>query len=67
MKLLPIDLKPFDEVIINQGILVGQTGTITRILKNSAEVVLESLGYKLVASFQKKNLVPLHKAGFKSR
>lgn len=61
VEVLPIEIKPFDEVVINSGVLVGQKGIVTKILSNSAEVILESLGYKLVARFEKKNLVPFQK------
>lgn len=61
VEVVPVEIKPFDEVVINSGVLVGQKGTVTKILSNSAEVLLESLGYKLVARFEKKSLIPFQK------
>ncbi|WP_336515171.1 UpxY family transcription antiterminator [Pollutibacter soli] len=61
VEVVALDLKPFDEVMVNRGVLIGQTGMIQKVMQNSAEVVLESLGYKLVARFDKKSLAPVHK------
>ena len=56
---IPIDIRIMDEVMINRGLLVGETGKVITIMHNYAQVLIETLGYKLIAKFDKKSLEPL--------
>jgi transcription antitermination factor NusG len=56
VKAVPLDVKPKDKVIVNAGVLLGQTGKVIKVLHSTAEVELESLGYKLIAKIDKRNL-----------
>jgi len=38
---------------------MDKEATIQRVLHQTVEVVIESLGYKLVAQIEKNNLVPI--------
>ncbi|MDX2048292.1 MAG: UpxY family transcription antiterminator [Chitinophagaceae bacterium] len=55
---LPLEIKPFDTVQVQRGILMGHKGKVNRVLHNRIEVVIESLGYKLVAYLDKSNIAP---------
>jgi len=55
----PIELKPDDKVLIRSGILMDKTATVQRVLPHTVEVVIESLGYKLVAKVDKSKVSPL--------
>lgn len=50
------DLIPNSRVIINGGALMDKQGTIRRVLNNKVEVLLESIGYKLVAFVEKSKV-----------
>lgn len=52
-----IEVKPADEVLINQGVMMGATGRVLRVLSNNVvEVRIESLGFVLTAKMEKKHL-----------
>lgn len=52
-----LDIKPADEVLINQGVMIGVKGRVLRILsKNVVEVHINSLGLVLTAKMEKKHL-----------
>ena len=57
----PVELKPEDKVIIRTGLLMDREATVQRIMHKTVEVVIESLGYKLVAQVDKDKLVPVAK------
>lgn len=52
-------LKPQSKVLIKGGVLMDKEATVRRVLHQSVEVVIESLGYKLVAQVDKTNVAPL--------
>jgi transcription antitermination factor NusG len=52
-----IDVKPADEVVINQGVMMGTSGRVLRVLSNNIiEVRIDSLGVALTAKFDKQKL-----------
>lgn len=61
VKVEPIELKPEDRVIIRTGLLMDREATIQRIMHKTAEVLIESLGYKLVAHVDIDKLQPIAK------
>ena len=52
----PMDIKADDKVIITSGILMDKEAKVLRNMGNRVEVEIESLGYKLVAYVDKKNI-----------
>jgi transcription antitermination factor NusG len=55
----PIQLKEDGRVTIRQGLFMDHEARIIRIEGNKVKVVIESIGYSLVASIDKKNLSTL--------
>ncbi len=55
----PIQLKEAGRVTIRQGLFMDQEAKILKIEGNRVKVVIESIGYSLVASIDKKNLSTL--------
>lgn len=58
VKLESLELSPNSRVVIRGGVLMDREATVLRVLHHTVEVVIESLGYKLVAQVEKKNLIP---------
>jgi transcription antitermination factor NusG len=54
-----LELKPDAKVLIRSGLLMDREATVRRVLHNKVEVLIESLGYKLVAQVDKGKLVPI--------
>jgi transcription antitermination factor NusG len=50
------DVKPADRVQILQGVLMDHTATVKRVFGNRVEVLIDSMGYALVAFVDKANL-----------
>ena len=57
----PLQLKEEGRVTIRQGLFMDQEAKIIKIEGNRVKVVIESIGYSLVASIDKKNLSTLTK------
>ncbi len=55
----PMELKEDGKVLIRQGLFMDHEAKIIRIEGNKVKVVIESIGYTLVASIDKKNLSSL--------
>ena len=55
-----ISLLPGDRVRIKNGVLMDLEGLVVKLVNQKAYVQLESLGYELMAQFEKRNLEPLH-------
>jgi len=55
----PIQLKEDSRVTIRQGLFMDHEAKILKIEGNRVKVVIESIGYSLVASIDKKNLSTL--------
>jgi transcription antitermination factor NusG len=52
----PLDIRVEDKVVINAGILMDKQAVVRRSFGKKIEVEIESLGYKLVAHVDKKNV-----------
>jgi len=52
----PIDLQPQSKVKIQQGIFMDKEATILKVQGKKVQVVIESIGYSLVAFIKKSNL-----------
>ena len=52
----PINLKPDSRVKIQQGIFMDKPATVLKIRGNKVQVIIESIGYSLVAYIDKSNL-----------
>ncbi len=59
VKLEPIELRPNNKVLITGGVLMDKEATVIRVLKHTVELVIETLGYKMIAQIEKKNLLPI--------
>ena len=55
----PMNLEANQEVMVKRGLLMNNTGRIRRLMNNKVEVEIESLGYTLVASLEKSNIIPV--------
>jgi transcription antitermination factor NusG len=55
----PIQLKEHGKVTIRQGLFMDHEARILKIEGNRVKVVIESIGYTLIASMDKKNLSTL--------
>lgn len=55
----PMNLQANQAVMVKRGLLMNNTGRIRRLMNNKVEVLIESLGYTLVASLEKSNIIPL--------
>ena len=55
----PIQLKEDGKVTIRQGLFMDHEAKILKIEGNRVKVVIESIGYTLIASMDKKNLSTL--------
>ncbi len=51
-----LELKTDDKVVIRSGILMDKRAKVLRAFGNRVEVIIESLGYKLVANVKKKDV-----------
>lgn len=59
VELVPIDIQPDDKVVIRSGILMDKTAVVQRVFQHAVEVVIESLGYRLVAKVDKSKIAPI--------
>lgn len=59
VQLQALDFQPQAKVLIRSGIMMDKEATVQRVLHQTVEVMIESLGYKLVAQIDKSNLVPV--------
>jgi len=59
VRLESIELAPESKVLIRSGVMMNMEATVRRVFPKRVEVVIESLGYKLVAHVDKSNLRPL--------
>lgn len=48
--------KPGDRVVVQQGLFLGKSGIVKNVKNKTVEVQIESIGFVLVASFDKKRL-----------
>lgn len=54
-----INLKPNDHVVVATGPLMDKEGKVVEVKNKVVKVIIESLGYALVADIEKKNLIHL--------
>ena len=54
-----VDLHADQKVTVKRGLLMNSEGRIRRLMNNKVEVIIESLGYTLVASLEKSNIIPV--------
>ena len=59
VEVVPMTLQANQAVMVRRGLLMNRTGHIRRLMNNKVEVLIESLGYTLVASLEKNNIIPL--------
>ena len=59
VEVCPLELKPDSRVLIRSGVLMDKEAKVSRVLHQTVEVVIESLGYRLVAKVDMANLVPI--------
>jgi transcription antitermination factor NusG len=52
----PLDLRTDSRVLVRQGIFMDKEATVIKVQGNNVRVVIESIGYSLVALVDKKNL-----------
>jgi transcription antitermination factor NusG len=52
----PITLSPDMKIRIQQGMFMDNEATITKVLNNKVQVIIESIGYSLVAVIDKSNI-----------
>jgi transcription antitermination factor NusG len=57
----PLPLKKDGKVVINQGLFMDQEAKVLKVEGNRVKVVIESIGYSLIASVDKKNLSTLNR------
>ena len=53
------NIRPGNRVVVNQGVFMGKSGIVKQVNKRQVEVQLESIGFKLIASFDKKKIALL--------
>jgi transcription antitermination factor NusG len=56
IEVIPLELKPDTRVRISGGVLMDREATVKKVVRNRVEVVIESLGYSLVAYINKSNI-----------
>jgi transcription antitermination factor NusG len=54
-----MNLRPDSRVLIRSGLLMNKEATVRRVLHQKVEVLIESLGYKLVAQLDRNKLTPI--------
>lgn len=55
----PLEFKPDSRVLIRSGVLMDKEAIVQRVLHQTVEVRIESLGYKLVAQIEKAKLISI--------
>jgi hypothetical protein len=56
----PLQLRKNSRMVINQGLFMDQEVQVIKIEGNRVKVVIESMGYSLIASVERKNLSTLN-------
>jgi len=57
----PISLRPDSKVKIRQGIFMDKDATVIKLRGNKVQVIIESIGYSLVAFIDKSNVAMIEK------
>jgi transcription antitermination factor NusG len=58
---LPLDLQRDSKITIRRGVFMDKEAKVIKVLNNRVQVVIESIGYSLVASIDKSNLSLIEK------
>jgi transcription antitermination factor NusG len=59
VELEKIELHPHQKVIVKRGVFMEKEGEVIKVLNNKAVVVINSLGYQIVAQIKTSNLEPV--------
>jgi transcription antitermination factor NusG len=54
-------IEPESEVVVEQGALMGKRGTVKRVLNRKVEVLIESIGFRLIAYVDKSKIKVVEK------
>jgi transcription antitermination factor NusG len=57
----PLNLQPESKIKIQQGIFMDKEATVLKVRGNKVQVVIESIGYSLVAFIDKSNVAMIEK------
>lgn len=57
VQVVPLELRTDSRITILQGALMDKTATVVKVLNNKVRVVIESIGYSMVATIQKSNVI----------
>lgn len=57
VQVVPLELRTDSRITIVQGALMDKKATVVKVLNNKVRVVIESIGYSLVATIDKSNVV----------
>lgn len=57
VEVMPLTISTDERVIIRKGALMNREARVIKVLSNKVQVILESIGYKLVAMIDKSNLL----------
>ena len=57
----PLDLETNDKIKIQRGVLMNQEAKVVKVLNNKVKVVIESIGYSLVAVIDRSNAISVRK------
>lgn len=57
VKAIPMELRADSRVTIRQGAFMDQEATVVKMINNKVQVIIKSIGYSLVATIDKSNVV----------
>ncbi|HEV2353640.1 MAG TPA: UpxY family transcription antiterminator [Puia sp.] len=57
VQVVPVELRTESRITILQGALMDKKATVIKVLNNKVRVVIESIGYSLVATIDKSNVI----------
>jgi transcription antitermination factor NusG len=57
VQVLPLELRTDSRITILQGALMDKKAIVVKVLNNKVRVVIESIGYSLVATIDKSNVI----------
>jgi transcription antitermination factor NusG len=57
VQVAPLDLRVDSRITILQGALMDKTAKVVKVFNNKVRVVIESIGYSLVATIDKSNAI----------
>lgn len=55
------NVEPDTQVMVKQGLLMGKKGTVKRVLRKKVEVLIESIGFTLIAYIEKSKIAVIEK------